>query len=801
MTFRSIIPKILLLALTLLGLYFSLQVKVGEDALDMLPGRALQGDFKLLQQLGMINRVFISLELEPPLLAEANGPANAGLLTSARLLGENLSGNPYFSEVFYRLPPGYEFKLAADLRKYLPVLADARDRQNFEELLAPLAMAGKLREDYLALNSLAGLALGKEIQRDPLGFTAIILAKLTALRGGMRLSLRDGFFVSADGRHCLLWAESSMPLTSSANAALVNQALSAALAATLENGVRARIIGPLPHTLANANTIRSDLTRLLPVAVIALVFFLLLLLRDWRAILLVAMPFLAAPPAIAILALVHGKVSAMALGFGIVLLGIGVDFAVHIYVGCRAAQACGKITADLRNSLLMAFLTTIAVFAVLLLSKVPAQRQMALLAIIGLSWALILAWQLVPSLAGKVSGAAATGPPWLGSQDLLNYGHRFRPVKFLLWLFLLGGGLVVWPFLHYNGDLRTLDVPSETVRNDERAFVQTWGGDQEQAFVVAAAAEPGKVLDINDLVYAMLDEAGRLEGVQSLAPLLPGPLRQEKNLRGWQELWRQRLPAFIPELEQAAVANGFTGQAFKPFTDWLAAEPERMAPGHLLAGPLRPFISSLFRRVSESTGPFGADELFLVATVIPDIGPNSEVLNRIKNGVPGATVLSNRGWRQQVEFDLKNDIIRLSAIAALLVVVICGCFFRQLKPVIGVLAPVASSLAAMAIFAALTGGELNIMHALMGIMVIGLSVDYGIFSARSCLTGVDGRAFLAVSICAISTLSGFGVLGLAEHPALHALGVTVLVGIGAAWPTALFITPLILAQTGQGTKG
>jgi hypothetical protein len=92
------------------------------------------------------------------------------------------------------------------------------------------------------------------------------------------------------------------------------------------------------------------------------------------------------------------------------------------------------------------------------------------------------------------------------------------------------------------------------------------------------------------------------------------------------------------------------------------------------------------------------------------------------------------------------------------------------------------------------------MHALMGIMVIGLSVDYGIFTARSCQTGVDGQAFLAVSICAVSTLSGFGVLGFAAHPALHALGVTVLVGIGAAWPTALFITPVLLTRWDGGDE-
>jgi hypothetical protein len=799
MNFRSILPKLLMVAVTLAGLYFSLQVRLGEDALDMLPGPALQGDFTLLQQLGMINRVFISLELEPGRSAGAAG-AGSELLTSAGLLGEKLAAGPLFREVFYRLPPGYEFQLAADLQRYLPVLADDGDLRRFAELTTPARLREKIREDYLALNSLAGLALRRQIQQDPLGFTGVMLAKLTALRGGMRLVLRDGYFVSSDGRHCLLWAESNIPLTSSNNAALVKRQIETALAVSLKDGVTARIIGPLPHTLANAETIRRDLGKLLPPAVIALVFFLVVFLRDWRAVLLVAVPFLAAPPAIALLAAVYGKVSAMALGFGIVLLGIGVDFAVHIYVGCRAGQTGGKIPGELRNSLLMAFLTTVTVFMVLLLSKVPAQRQMALLAIGGLSWALVLAWQLVPLLAGKAFGGGAVGSWMMGAPTLLKRGRRLRPVKLAAWLICLAGGLAVWPSLHFNGDLRALDVPSATVRDDERAFVETWGGGQEQAFVVAVAPAPGPVLDINDRVYAILTQAGPIRDVQSLATLLPGPQRQARNGTRWQDFWARRLPTLTPELEQAALANGFTSRAFQPFLDWVTAAPEQMAPGHLLDGPLRPFINSLYRKSPGPGAGSSGPEMFLAATIIPDIGANGAVLNRISREAPGATVLSNRRWRQKVEIDLKSDIIRLSAIAALLVVMICALFFRRFRPVIAVLAPVTSALAAMALFAALSGGELNIMHALMGIMVIGLSVDYGIFTARSCQTGVDGRAFLAVSVCAVSTLSGFGVLTFAAHPALHALGVTVLVGIGAAWPTALFITPVLLTRSGGGDE-
>lgn len=86
------------------------------------------------------------------------------------------------------------------------------------------------------------------------------------------------------------------------------------------------------------------------------------------------------------------------------------------------------------------------------------------------------------------------------------------------------------------------------------------------------------------------------------------------------------------------------------------------------------------------------------------------------------------------------------------------------------------------------------MHLIMGIMVIGLSVDYGIFVVCSRITHYSKTASMAVSICAASSLVGFGVLAFAHHPALHSLGVTVLVGIGAAWPVALFVSPSLIKK-------
>ena len=86
------------------------------------------------------------------------------------------------------------------------------------------------------------------------------------------------------------------------------------------------------------------------------------------------------------------------------------------------------------------------------------------------------------------------------------------------------------------------------------------------------------------------------------------------------------------------------------------------------------------------------------------------------------------------------------------------------------------------------------MHILMGIMVIGLCVDYGIFSVCAHEKGTTRTTQKAVSICAISSCIGFGVLAFAQHPALYSLGTTVLVGIGLAWPTAIWVTPALLQK-------
>ena len=83
----------------------------------------------------------------------------------------------------------------------------------------------------------------------------------------------------------------------------------------------------------------------------------------------------------------------------------------------------------------------------------------------------------------------------------------------------------------------------------------------------------------------------------------------------------------------------------------------------------------------------------------------------------------------------------------------------------------------------------NLFNVVAAILIIGLGVDYGILVVCRISEGSNHATEKAVLVSGLTTLAGFGALVMARHPALHSIGVTVILGIGAAIPSALFVIP------------
>jgi len=405
----------------------------------------------------------------------------------------------------------------------------------------------------------------------------------------------------------------------------------------------------------------------------------------------------------------------------------------------------------------------------------------------------LFSWLLIPTVAKKkkmVDESAVNLSFLVGGA----VSSRRKVVVFTSWFALLLLAAVAWPQLRYNGDLRVLDAPSRQVIEDEQYFRATWHQGGEQAFVVAGGETLAEALNNNSRLFSELQQAG-IDNFQSLAPLLPGLASQAENIAAWKKFWGERIDSFPQAFKAASVRAGFTETAFQSFIYQLDTEPKAISPESFLDGPLGALLSTMIRYSDRQTDTDGGWPV-LVMSSVPLAQGTMPLLMEIDKKLPAVTVLANQKWRSQVERLLKHDMLVLSSAAALLIILQVLIAFRGIRAAVAALAPVTSALASMVVYCWLTAAELNMMHLLMGIMVIGLSVDYGIFVVCAHRQRITATTFLAVSVCAVSSLIGFGVLAFAQHPALHSLGITVLCGIGAAWPTALFVSPLL-----EGSQG
>jgi len=474
-----------LLTVLLAGTFLSLQVSVDDNALDLLPDGPVKGDLHLLQRLGLVDRIFITLSMDQ---SGENAPEK--LKKSVTRLGRLLRKSSSFSLVMDRLEPGYESRLYTMFSPWLPVLLDKDDLAAVEKKLTRDALDRVMEKLFTLLNSPAGIAVKKQVRSDPLGLTGLLLGKLSHLRSEFSMRLVDGFFMSSDSRHALVLAESIYSLTDSKNAEKIEAELEMIFKRSLAPGVSADIIGTLPHTLANSRTIQHDLKRLLPLATFLLLLLLAVTLRDIRVVPVLGVVFMAALPAIGVTSLIFGHVSGLALGFGIVLLGIGVDFSIHLFLALGEKGERREQLRALRRPVFFAWLTTATVLAVLLFSDVPSHRQMATLSLIGVSLAVLFSWLVIPEIMSrKKSSKLEKRKKGLPAAGLAPFARKGLLV---LWGLLLVSGLAVWPTLHYNGDLRVLDAPDHLVSAAEKKFRDVWGAKGDQAFIVSS----GKNLDI-----------------------------------------------------------------------------------------------------------------------------------------------------------------------------------------------------------------------------------------------------------------------------------------------------------------
>jgi predicted exporter len=164
---------------------------------------------------------------------------------------------------------------------------------------------------------------------------------------------------------------------------------------------------------------------------------------------------------------------------------------------------------------------------------------------------------------------------------------------------------------------------------------------------------------------------------------------------------------------------------------------------------------------------------------------SSGPLKAAADGLPGVSFVDKVGSVSRLLRDYRVAFGYGLILAGVLALLILGRRYRA-RDCIAIVQPALLGVGVALAALGYAGVPVTLFSVLALLLVIGVGSNYAIFLVEGHQR--QGGAFIAVLLCAVTTLLSFGLLAFSSTPALAGFGLTLLIGIG----TAVVLAPLAL---------
>ena len=759
-------------------------VHIDQDMAALLPGGpgSPREAAQLLAEFGALDTLLVDLEVpgsSPDELADAGGRLAKRLRDSGKL-----------ADVYEGPSPADLVALGRVLLPHrLALLEDpAGDLQRH---LEPTRVAASLLHLKAQLASPQAVGLKSQLLADPLGLDEELLSRLS--RTGGDLAYHRGHLLSKDLRHLLLVTTAKEGgLAVNASQALLD--LLAEEEKALPPGpagpARLSVTGGPRFAAESARAVRSDVVGNFVSSGIGLLIVFLWRFRSLRLLALTSVPLgVGVLAGLAAVVATQGRIHGLSLGFGAALIGIAVDYPLHLLNRATIEPEGDSLTRlqaaldDVWASLWLGWATTAAAFAALFASRFPGLRELALFAAAGITAALFATLVLMPPLCARLG---RTRPSSSGAAVRLTRLALPPGLAVVTTVAVLALSLWFTSQVRFDGELRNLDAQRPATLELHHQVLERFGQTGGSSLVVVHGADAETVLRQNDAVAAALAEQerkGTVSAVRGLASLLPSKATQAARARSLAGL---DLTEERNHLDRAAAAAGFTPLAFEGFWRDVAmtelGEQPPLVPEQLAGTSLGPLVAQALR--------CHPGQSCMVVTTF-ERAEGSSVAS-LELALPrGAKLVDGAALAADTVAQIPKQLMLLCCVGLLANVLLLGLAYRSIRAALVATLPCVLAMLATVGLLAATGTPLNLVSASALVLVLGCGVDYGIFV----LHGLEGRGeptgteALGVLLASGTTLAGFGTLALAQHRALQSIGVAVGLGISGSAVAALVLMP------------
>lgn len=602
---------------------------------------------------------------------------------------------------------------------------------------------------------------------------------------------------------------------------------------------RVRITGQIALADEEFATVAEGAVEGLIGSVVLITLWLFLAVHSWRLIVPILLTLgLGLMLTLLFASVAVGTLNLVSVGFGILFVGIAVDFAIQFSVRYRerryqmpdAAAALRETASRVGVQILVASLATAAGFLAFVPTDFAGVAELGLIAGVGMLIAFACTVTFLPAaitLFHPRAEAAEVGFRWAARLDPVVVRRRGPILGVFAALAMLA--LAVSPRLTFDSDpLHTKNPHTEAMRTLRdlmgSPLTNPYSIDILAPSVAAAAAltpklealpEVAQVISLNSFVpddqqakLALIADANSilaptLEAPSKVAPVTPDQIRlAAKTALAQIDPAVPKLPAghalvlIRDDLRRLAVApDPVLLQAERALTEFLPEQLDQLRdalsavpvtakdiPAELARDWLLPDGQARIQVMPKVTGESSSAALrrFVdaVRRVAPDAAGSAVTIQATSDTITGA-------FR-------KAAMLAVVAIALILAVVL-----RRVRDVLLVLAPLTLSSLLTLLVAVLLPLPLNFANIIALPLLLGVGVSFNIYFVMNWRAGqvaVLGSATArAILFSALTTGTAFGSLALSAHPGTASMGKLLLISLGCTLVASLVFIPALLA--------
>ena len=694
-----------------------------------------------------------------------------------------------------------------------PLLLTAADYKRMDSLLSkPGYIEAKLEEDLNTLMFPSGGWAEQHIGRDPLGLFAPLLEEFGKTEGSSGFEMYDGYIFTSDMQQAIVMLTSPFGSSETAGNARLVDLLEQSIEKTKADfpDMKAHVAGGPQIAVTSARQIMRDSMLALSLSAVLIIALLLYAFRRFRYILLIALTVLWGWLfALGALAFVHNNVSMIVVGISSIIIGIAVNYPLHLISHLQHQPDIRKTLSDITKPLLVGNITTVAAFLALVPLKSTCLRDLGLFAsflLIG-TILFVLVWLPHQIKASPASPQTASPQPSPVGEGVLPLGgDRGGPFPFSTFNFQFSASkvlvliaLLTFVFgyfslsVEFDSDLSNINYLTDEQKSDmNKAFGEGRGEASLKGTVTLYLLSSGRDFDealalseSKQAVIDSLEEAGMVANHRGISRFLPSKTKQQEHLKLWNE-WLERHPHLLSDLKSAATKQGFAEDAFSDFENIILSE-------HAIASfsDFQPLTSEVFAN-NISRAAKGK------STVAETLTIREDDAKRVKEVLPEAFDIGS--LHSSLADALSADFNYVGWVCSLVVFLFLWLSFRSIKLAVISFIPMAVSWIWILGIMSLLGIKFNIVNIILATFIFGQGDDYTIFITEGCISEyVHGKPVLAsykrsIILSALIMFIGIGTLITSRHPALHSLAEVTIVGMFSVVLMAYIIPPILVRK-------